>query len=275
MREQFSSNFEGVFLTGSVLQDVKASQVRAILDYMYRGEVSVAQDELPSLLRVAEMLKVKGMTEENTKADTKLPAPRCSSPGSGAPPNSIVPPNGESPAPAPVTSSMPVPTPSKTPTSIPPPHGAIPPNFRPFPTPPAGATTPPFPMWPLPGLFPGAHNLFGRHEERKELSPGPAAARDRSKMSSGSSSDKEIPLPPLIPRDSCGDSADRDSAQNSSFDKSEADYNEKVKLGDIAGYVPAQRLEWKRYKQYTRNDIMQAIEEVRKGEATTRLQSCI
>ena len=134
---------------------------------------------------------------------------------------------------------------SKTPTSIPPPHGAIPPNFRPFLTPPAGATTPPFPMWPLPGLFPGAHNLFGRHEERKELSPGPAAARDRSKMSSGSSSDKEIPLPPLIPRDSCGDSADRDSAQNSSFDKSEADYNEKVKLGDIAGYVPAQRLEWK------------------------------
>ena len=99
MREQFSSNFEGVFLTGCVLQDVKASQVRAILDYMYRGEVSVAQDELPSLLRVAEMLKVKGMTEENTKADTKLPAPRCSSPGSGAPPNSIVPPNGESPVP--------------------------------------------------------------------------------------------------------------------------------------------------------------------------------
>ena len=82
-----------------MLQDVKASQVRAILDYMYRGEVSVAQDELPSLLRVAEMLKVKGMTEENTKADTKLPAPRCSSPGSGAPPNSIVPPNGESPVP--------------------------------------------------------------------------------------------------------------------------------------------------------------------------------
>ena len=35
---------------------------------------------------------------------------------------------------------------------------------------------------------------------------------------------------------------------------------------DIAGYVPNQRLEWKRYKQYTRNDIMAAIEEVKKGE---------
>jgi hypothetical protein len=32
-----------------------------------------------------------------------------------------------------------------------------------------------------------------------------------------------------------------------------------------AGYVPTQRLEWKRYKQYTRNDIMAAIEEVKTG----------
>ena len=33
----------------------------------------------------------------------------------------------------------------------------------------------------------------------------------------------------------------------------------------IANYVPNQRLEWKRYKQYTRNDIMAAIEEVKSG----------
>ena len=33
----------------------------------------------------------------------------------------------------------------------------------------------------------------------------------------------------------------------------------------IANYVPNQRLEWKRYKQYTRNDIMAAIEEVKQG----------
>ena len=29
--------------------------------------------------------------------------------------------------------------------------------------------------------------------------------------------------------------------------------------------MPNQRLEWKRYKQYTRNDIMAAIEEVKNG----------
>jgi hypothetical protein len=36
----------------------------------------------------------------------------------------------------------------------------------------------------------------------------------------------------------------------------------------IANYVPNQRLEWKRYKQYTRNDIMAAIEEVKAGMHT-------
>ena len=50
------------------LKDVQVSQVKAILDYMYRGEVSVAQQELPALLRVAELLRVKGMIEENKEA---------------------------------------------------------------------------------------------------------------------------------------------------------------------------------------------------------------
>ena len=38
---------------------------------------------------------------------------------------------------------------------------------------------------------------------------------------------------------------------------------------DLANYVPNQRLEWKRYKQYTRNDIMSAIEEVKNGKKKT------
>ena len=253
--------------------------MQALLDYMYRGEVSVSQDDLPALLRVAEMLRIKGMTEENTKAQAALPIGarkdsqasgasqplRCSSPGPGssplAPPNSVVPNNGDS-ASIPASSSIVMPPASKTPTSIPPPHGAIPPNFRPFLTPPGASSSSPFPMWPLPGLFPGAHNLFGhRHDERKELSPG---ARDRSKMSSGSSSDKDMQLPPLIPRDNA---EDKETGSNSSFDKDSEQYNEKMKLEGIAGYVPAQRLEWKRYKQYTRNDIMAAIEEVKKGKS--------
>lgn len=43
-----------------VLKDVKYSEIKAILEYMYRGEVNVAQDQLAALLKVAEQLKVKG-----------------------------------------------------------------------------------------------------------------------------------------------------------------------------------------------------------------------
>ena len=156
--------FQSILTQFFILKDVKAFQVRAMLDYMYKGEVTVSQDDLPSLLRVAEMLKIKGMTEENTKAERKdlvHPHPRCSSPSSVPPPNSVVPPNGDLTTSS-STSSLSMSNPSKTPTSIPPPPGAIPPNFRPFLTPPGGSSTPPFPMWPLPGLFSSAHNILGK-----------------------------------------------------------------------------------------------------------------
>lgn len=48
-----------------VLKDVKYGEMKAILEYMYRGEVMVLQDELSGLLKVAEALKVKGLTEEH------------------------------------------------------------------------------------------------------------------------------------------------------------------------------------------------------------------
>lgn len=44
-----------------VLKDVKLSEIKAILEYMYRGEVNVAQEQLGSLLKIAEVLKVKGL----------------------------------------------------------------------------------------------------------------------------------------------------------------------------------------------------------------------
>ena len=50
-----------------------------------------------------------------------------------------------------------------------PPPGAIPPNFRPFLTPPGSNSTPPFPMWPLPGLLPGAYNLFNQQRRVRTL----------------------------------------------------------------------------------------------------------
>jgi len=48
-----------------VLKDVRYADMKAILEYMYRGEVNVEQEQLAALLKVAETLKVKGLVEEN------------------------------------------------------------------------------------------------------------------------------------------------------------------------------------------------------------------
>ena len=62
-----SSYFQSLFLDNAcphpivVFKDIQYAEIRAILEYMYRGEVNVAQEQLPSLLKVAEALRVKGI----------------------------------------------------------------------------------------------------------------------------------------------------------------------------------------------------------------------
>ena len=43
------------------LKDVKFGDLKALVDYMYRGEVNVNQDQLASFLSTAEALRIKGM----------------------------------------------------------------------------------------------------------------------------------------------------------------------------------------------------------------------
>jgi len=50
------------------LKGVKYKEMVAILDFMYMGEVNVAQDELNSFLAVAEDLRVKGLTQGNSES---------------------------------------------------------------------------------------------------------------------------------------------------------------------------------------------------------------
>ena len=51
------------------LRGVRTTDLQNILDFMYHGEVNVAQDELNSFLAVAEDLKIKGLTQ-NLSAST-------------------------------------------------------------------------------------------------------------------------------------------------------------------------------------------------------------
>ena len=48
------------------LKGVKYTELLSILNFMYMGEVNVAQEELNSFLSVAEDLKVKGLTQSNS-----------------------------------------------------------------------------------------------------------------------------------------------------------------------------------------------------------------
>ena len=76
------------------LKDVRYDEMKALLEFMYRGEVSVDQENLSSLLKVAEGLKIKGLADVSENSAAALtPAvsatPRL--PGLPLPPAHLVP----------------------------------------------------------------------------------------------------------------------------------------------------------------------------------------
>ena len=55
------------------LKGVEFTDLQSVLNFMYHGEVNVAQEELNSFLAVAEDLQVKGLTQNNSASDQNLP----------------------------------------------------------------------------------------------------------------------------------------------------------------------------------------------------------
>ncbi|XP_049821604.1 broad-complex core protein isoforms 1/2/3/4/5 isoform X2 [Aethina tumida] len=53
-----------------ILPDVNYAALCSLLHFMYQGEVSVSQEEIPTFMRVAETLKVKGLTDNGNSSDT-------------------------------------------------------------------------------------------------------------------------------------------------------------------------------------------------------------
>ena len=67
------------------LKGVQRSDLNHILDFIYYGEVSIAQENLNSFLSVAEELQIKGLTQNNLnlkedKTKTNRPAARVRAP---------------------------------------------------------------------------------------------------------------------------------------------------------------------------------------------------
>lgn len=48
-----------------ILKDVKFVDLKVMVDFMYYGEVNVSQEQLPHILKTAEMLKIKGAFRRN------------------------------------------------------------------------------------------------------------------------------------------------------------------------------------------------------------------
>eukprot|EP00092_Neocalanus_flemingeri_P019412 GFUD01021026.1.p1 GENE.GFUD01021026.1~~GFUD01021026.1.p1 ORF type:complete len:317 (-),score=82.72 GFUD01021026.1:121-1071(-) len=62
------------------LKGVKYTDLQSVLNFMYHGEVNIAQEELNSFLAVAEDLRVKGLTQNQSGGTAKKDPPSYSPP---------------------------------------------------------------------------------------------------------------------------------------------------------------------------------------------------
>ena len=91
------------------LKGVKYTDLVSVLDFMYHGEVNVAQEELNSFLAVAEDLQVKGLSQKNYNRNIEAPVQNISGK-----------PTSFQPHPAPTTPKRPRPNPPKKVMTSPP-----------------------------------------------------------------------------------------------------------------------------------------------------------
>ncbi|XP_044737201.1 longitudinals lacking protein, isoforms H/M/V isoform X34 [Chrysoperla carnea] len=76
-----------------ILKDVKFKELEAMMDYMYRGEVNVSQDQLGPLLKAAESLQIKGLSDNRRESRSNNEDRKREPP--------ILPPRDRTPPPAP------------------------------------------------------------------------------------------------------------------------------------------------------------------------------
>ena len=49
------------------MRDVRWAELKAIVEFMYKGEINVNQDQISPLLAIAEMLQIRGLAEVNNE----------------------------------------------------------------------------------------------------------------------------------------------------------------------------------------------------------------
>uniref|UniRef100_A0A336LNI8 CSON013504 protein n=1 Tax=Culicoides sonorensis TaxID=179676 RepID=A0A336LNI8_CULSO len=61
-----------------IMRDIKWAELKAAVEFMYKGEINVSQDQIGPLLKVAEMLKIRGLAEVNSDQDLSAEIPEIS-----------------------------------------------------------------------------------------------------------------------------------------------------------------------------------------------------
>ncbi|TMW53570.1 hypothetical protein DOY81_001334 [Sarcophaga bullata] len=51
-----------------IMRDVRWQELKALMEFMYKGEINVSQEQINPLLKVAEMLKIRGLAEVGTSS---------------------------------------------------------------------------------------------------------------------------------------------------------------------------------------------------------------
>ncbi|XP_031348477.1 protein bric-a-brac 2-like [Photinus pyralis] len=56
-----------------IMRDIKWPELKAAVEFMYKGEINVSQEQIGPLLRVAESLKIRGLADVNGEQDIVSP----------------------------------------------------------------------------------------------------------------------------------------------------------------------------------------------------------
>lgn len=57
-----------------ILKDIKWPELKAVVEFMYKGEINVSQEQIGPLLKVAESLKIRGLADVNSEHDLEAKA---------------------------------------------------------------------------------------------------------------------------------------------------------------------------------------------------------
>lgn len=107
-----------------ILKDVKFQELKAMIDYMYRGEVNISQDQLGTFLKAAESLQIKGLSDGGGGESDARDVGSTSTPKRAEPTRKVPPPSPAMPQPRAER------RPADVTSPVPPNDGSISPSLR-------------------------------------------------------------------------------------------------------------------------------------------------